>query len=543
MRNLNSVSWFGRVGLTHGNAERVTIGVLAFEIASLLSKTAHLWHSLDDDHIVRLRNEVLRLEGVRKLVSDDDDFLLGLALAEMTHSVGLLSRSVARLGKRCSDPLLQQFDLLFADLIKNDADPYGLRYAAGKKMGRKVKKMERLVAATSNLYQELEVLGELEQALRRPQASTEFRQKVVWQRQEVKYLRGLSLWNRTHDYTVRLLGRSLFTIVARIKTVFGFEQSEATELARGRLTRSHSTGLMHSSVHPSDIQRFSSGPLKMSGGRSRPITASGDVPRSRLPPSGKKKENLKTKWPVSGMPFKGCMVRGTESPVLQSCILLDSGIQRSDEVQVDVVEVEDACTESLQFGGSISNMKLSLSMFASKSKFLNAPPSTLGAAALPLHYANVIIVIEKLVMSPHLIGLDARDDLYDMLPTSIRAALRARLKSYAKNLASSVYDPALAAEWTEAITRILEWLAPLAHNMIRWQSDRNFEQRQHVSSGTNILLLQTLYFANQLKTEAAITELLVGLNYLWRYGRELSANATLECVSSRNFDDSVDSRL
>lgn len=32
-----------------------------------------------------------------------------------------------------------------------------------------------------------------------------------------------------------------------------------------------------------------------------------------------------------------------------------------------------------------------------------------------------------------------------------------------------------------------------------------------------MLLVQTLYFANQQKTEATITELLVGLHYMWKF--------------------------
>jgi hypothetical protein len=167
---------------------------------------------------------------------------------------------------------------------------------------------------------------------------------------------------------------------------------------------------------------------------------------------------------------------------------------------------------------------------------LDAPPETLGSSALALHYANVIIVIEKFVASPHLIGHDARDDLYNMLPASVRATLREKLKPYMKSLGSSViYDDELAGEWTEAMTSILEWLAPLAHNMIRWQSERSFVQ-QNVVSRTNVLLVQTLYFANQEKIEATIAELLVGLNYVYRFGRDQNLKVFQEGATSRIFD-------
>ncbi|KAJ8501099.1 hypothetical protein OPV22_011651 [Ensete ventricosum] len=568
MRKVKSESWLGRMGLVRdggrkkggaggGEKAAATVGVLAFEVARFMSKAVQLWHALADDRVSRLRDEVLRLEGVRKLVSDDDGFLLALALAEMTDALGSLARAVAGLGRRCSDPALQRFDAAFADLVKTGADPHGFEYA-GRKMERKIKKMERFVAAGADLYHELEVLAELEQGLLRLLANpvaggrhqvsvADFKHKVLWQRQQVKYLREASLWVKTYDYAVRLLSRSLFSIVGRIRQVFGFPtRTEANGWSGGRrkpaarLSRSHSiAGLMPSPVHSPDgnmVRLFASGPhaAPQLETRSGPIATNSGAfagqcppPRIGLPPPARKRQNSRTKWPVGGRTFGGCMVGGNEPAVLQSCIPMDTALRKPNVTPLTPPGADAASTET------------SLNMFdviEPRFQSLTAQATTLGAAALALHYANVIIVIEKLAASPHLIGPDARDDLYSMLTTSIKAALRARLKSYAKNLASSIYDPVLAAEWSAAVTRILEWLAPLAHNMIRWQSERNFEQQSLVSS-SNVLLLQTLYFADQRKAEDAITELLVGLNYLWRYGRELNAKAMLECVSSRNFDD------
>ncbi|KAK9931064.1 hypothetical protein M0R45_018360 [Rubus argutus] len=176
------------------------------------------------------------------------------------------------------------------------------------------------------------------------------------------------------------------------------------------------------------------------------------------------------------------------------------------------------------------------SQFGPKSRLMvYAPPSTVGGSALALHYANVIIVVEKLLRYPYLVGEEARDDLYHMLPTSLRLSLRTNLKSYVKNLA--IYDAPLAHDWKETLDGILRWLAPLAHNMIRWQSERNFEQQQIVAR-THVLLLQTLYFADRKKTEAAICQLLVGLNYICRY--EHQQNALLDCASSFDFEDCME---
>uniref|UniRef100_A0A2P2IK50 DUF668 domain-containing protein n=1 Tax=Rhizophora mucronata TaxID=61149 RepID=A0A2P2IK50_RHIMU len=182
---------------------------------------------------------------------------------------------------------------------------------------------------------------------------------------------------------------------------------------------------------------------------------------------------------------------------------------------------------------------MSSKLFGPKSRItLYASPTTLGGSALALHYANIIIVIEKLLRYPHLVGEEARDDLYQMLPTSLRMSLKTNLKSYVKNLA--IYDAPLAHDWKENLDGILKWLAPLAHNMIRWQSERNFEQHQIVLR-TNVLLLQTLYFADREKTEAAICELLVGLNYICRY--EHQQNALLDCASSFDFEDCMQWQL
>lgn len=177
--------------------------------------------------------------------------------------------------------------------------------------------------------------------------------------------------------------------------------------------------------------------------------------------------------------------------------------------------------------------------FAPKNaQMVQAPPSSVGGSALALRYANVIIVIEKLLRYPHLIGDEARDDLYHMLPTSLRKTLKYSLKAYSKDV--SIYDAPLAHGWKERLDGILVWLAPLAHNMIRWQSERNFEQQQIVTR-TNVLLLQTLYFADREKTEEAICQLLVGLNYICRY--EQQQNALLDCSGSFDYEDCAEWQL
>ncbi|GMJ10867.1 hypothetical protein like AT5G51670 [Hibiscus trionum] len=396
-----------------------TVGVLSFETAGLLSKLLHLWNSLSDNTVIRVRDESISLEGVRKIVSNDESFLLGLACAEMAENVRVVAKHVSRLSKRCQDSNLQCFDRWFDEFANSGHDSHGW-VMSPKEMEAKNKKMDRYVTITATLYKEMEELSTIENNLRKcfqckeaikEQKIIDLQQRLFWQRQEVKYLKERSLWNRSFDMVVSMAVRSIFTILARIKLVFG--------ICPSLLPRSLSAS---ATVHPTE-----------------------------------------------------------------------------------------------------ENKDSTLGFFDSNSKLLKPPPSTLGAAALALHYSNLIIIMEKMIKSPQLVGVDARDDLYSMLPNSIRSSLRSRLKG----VGFSASDEVLAGEWRTALGRILGWLSPLAHNMIKWQSERSFEQ-QNLLPRTNVLLLQTLFFANKDKTEAAITELLVGLNYIWRFEREMTAKALFD---------------
>ncbi|KAI9092474.1 hypothetical protein K1719_027602 [Acacia pycnantha] len=440
------------------------VGVLAFEIAGIMSKLLHLWQSLCDPNIIRLRNDSISLEGVRKIISNDESFLLGLACAEFAHNLRLVANSVARISRRCQDSNLRSFERLFHEFADSGRDPNFWVLASPKEIEAKHRKMERYVTISATLYREMDELSVLETSLRktlhhhcndnneasssssitRDQKIYELQQKIFWQKQEIKDLKDRSLWNRSFDSIVSLLVRSSFTILARIKLVFGIGHCVPC------LSRSLSAS---AAVYPSD-----------------------------------------------------------QNPTFISCPSTKNS--NLDDEKKD----------------------LASGFFESNQKLLKPPETTLGAAALALHYANLIIVMEKMIKSPQLVGVDARDDLYSMLPNSIRSSLRRRLKG----VGFSASDPVLAGEWSEALGRILGWLSPLAHNMIKWQSERSFEQQNSsLMPKTNVLLLQTLFFANKEKTEAAITELLVGLNYIWRFEREMTAKALFECNNFNGYSSNL----
>ncbi|KAL8193133.1 hypothetical protein R6Q57_027037 [Mikania cordata] len=563
-------SWFRTLWKTskkhdHGH-EKVRIGVLAFEVASLLSKLVHQWNSLTDKQVTKLKDEISNSVGIRKLVSEDDDYIVDLICAEMLHNLKNVARVVTRLAKRCNNPLLKCFEHTYDDLIKLGVDPHQWQLNS-KKMNKKVKKMEKFVLINANLYQEIETVTELEQILRRMKSNedqdsitlVEYMKKLSWRQEEVKRLKEMSLWNKTHDYVVLLLARSVFTVFYQIAHVFGIscmlpvvEYSDS--LDSDYINRSQSvSALLQSSIHPSEqrIPKFSSGPLGDIISRSGPISSTNNMNAfysgplgGSIPYSGKHRNitysgpigKSTTKSTYSGPIGKSTTKSGPLARATRTGLKLWHGKTATPNRLSTTRPFKGPMTDGNGFAipNRIEEFDVEIS---SKQKKFDAPPETLGAAALALHYANVIIVLEKLVASPHLIGHDARDDLYNMLPKNVRSLLRTRLKPYAKSLASSDYDMGLAEEWSEAISGTLEWLSPLAHNTIRWQSERSFEH-QNLLSKTNVLLVQTLHYANQEKTEATITELLVGLNYIWRFGREVNAKAMQECESGGVVDDS-----
>lgn len=80
---------------------------------------------------------------------------------------------------------------------------------------------------TAKLYGEMEVMGELEQTIKKFQrvqyeeSRRAFEQKLVCQKQNVRLLKDISLWNQTYDKVVELLARTVCTLYVRICHVFG----------------------------------------------------------------------------------------------------------------------------------------------------------------------------------------------------------------------------------------------------------------------------------------------------------------------------------
>ncbi|KAL4560429.1 hypothetical protein LXL04_032580 [Taraxacum kok-saghyz] len=458
IETMKGTSWFTAIWKssrkpTIPDPEKSTIGIMSFEVTKLMTKIANLWQILTDKQITELQDQLSNSLGTQKLVSDDQNYLVQLALNEILDNIKYVSQAVARLGKKSTDPIYHNLDHVFNNPIEIDVIRCGWEYKL-KKMETRVKKMKRFAAVTSQLYEELEVLYELENDLKRMQENNntdqmklhEYEKKVMWQRVEVAGLREMSVWVRPYDYIIRLLVRSLFTIVGRVKGVFGITQRSSDCISRGGSESS-------------------------------------------------------------------CFARSNSISALVAVYPFERDIKRS------ISNLGDKAVKSRNLR-HIGPLKTGYILFDPKKRLLNDKKPTLGDTGLSLHYANLIIFIERLAISPHYISPELREDLYHMLTTRIKNSCKVKIRSEA----SKVYSRDVAFEWSSLMQKTLDWLAPLAHNMINWHSERNFE-KQKMGLGGNVLLVNTLHYADQVKCEDAITELVMGLHYVSRFGREINNKA------------------
>lgn len=513
-----------------------TIGILSFEVANAMFKVISLHKSLSKSDISKLHSDILNCHAIRTMVSCDESYLLHLVLAEKLDELNHVAALVSRLGRwRCTEQALVGFEHVYADLLKGRIEVGRLAFLV-KDMERTVKKMEKYVSSTASLYGELGVLNGLEQGVKKQQLTAQhhhdetrrsFEQKIQWQQHDVRHLRDTSLWNQDYDKIVGLMARAVCTIYSKIRFVFR-EDSTATHIERS----------LSSHTEHRQIVRSQTFPAHHHNNHRRQISESRSPRKDRL-------TNIHLR---SGMGSPAFACGTSPGRLFMECLSLTSSTTSKDDddnrENLNPSFAETTSTKShlsrhssdLGNGGGGGFLR-----YGPKSRVTkHAPPSTVGASGLALHYANIVIIIEKFLRYPHLIGDEARDDLYHMLPMSLRISLRKSLESYVKNLA--IYDAPLAHEWKDTLASLLVWLAPMAHNMIRWQAERNFEQQQQQQIGlkTNVLLIQTLYFVDREKLEKLICELLVGLNYICRY--EHQQNALLSC-GSVDFDQCVNWQL
>ncbi|KAA8516393.1 hypothetical protein F0562_016686 [Nyssa sinensis] len=432
------------------------LGILSFEVAKIMSRLVSLYNSLSDDEMMKLRNSIMKSEGIAYLNSNDESFLLNLACAERLEDVDKAASAVARLGHKCSDCGLNWFDVIYTDLKLGIIDLGKLEYRS-RGTEKRIEKMEGLISATACLYSALEGLTELEISERKLQqwknnkAAMQsqkmnfdlFDQKIALQRKQVRHYRQISLWSKTFDKSVGLMARIVCIVYARICTVFG-----------------------------PDI----------------PALPSISLRNTRC---------LQQRYAIRVQP-EYCFIE----PIREQVNFRSGPIPKTSKPYL----VRFYSRKSILFSPEDCGFGTSNRVFHA------AEPSTVGGSGLAVRYANVIQLAERYLDSGVTIGDDAREGLYQMLPENLKTLVRSKLS---RNLRTMDNDESLAVGWREALTAIMGWLAPMAHDTLKWQVERNFE-KMNFDTKPSVLLLQTLHFSNKEKTEAAIAEVLVGLSCIYR---------------------------
>ncbi|XP_074584267.1 protein PSK SIMULATOR 1-like [Curcuma longa] len=445
----------GRIDL----ADRPVVGILTFEAAAAMARLVSLHRSLAEDQFLHLRH-IMRSQGVAYLTSKDQSFLLRLACADILAELDKAATSVARLCPKCRDPILRRFDRFYDDIKAGalrlgrvaEVDRLGLG-STEKDVEKRLKNMEKWVEAASKLYEEMEELNGLEAAEQRVEQQNRHSGPIPKQQQP------------------------------GVSTV----QSEVVSAQRNRVRRLKEESLWSKSVDKivdlmvrAVITVFARicavfGPYVLGF---PPVPPERNYSRFPLFPGGLDLFTKRSSGPIHRPSA------GKEVPIVSNSAPM---VMRKDTPQ---------------------------KWFDEMRNLLEAGPSTVGGSGLALRYANIIELAEKLGESMAEDGEEAaaaaeREELYEMLPSGMRTAVRAKLRECWRR-EGGTRDATMAEGWREAVGRILAWLRPVASDTLRWQEEHYMEQRFYTRP--RALLLQTLHFADQEKTEAAIVEVLVGLS-------------------------------
>ncbi|KAJ3700661.1 hypothetical protein LUZ61_004366 [Rhynchospora tenuis] len=450
------------------------LGILAFEAAATMARLISIHNSLASPQIRQLRSD-MRSEGISYLISSDQAYLLRLACAEILSDLDRAADAVSRLSVRCHSAFPRAFSRTYPDAKNGSLMSLVEEFGLTKGSEKRIRKMDKQVATAARLYGEMDTLNDLEASERKmddwkkhsgpiPMQQQEntgaavdrsdlFRRELRAQRQRVCKLMDESLWQVSFDKAVSMMAKSALLILYRICLIF-------SQFVHGLPPVYYN---MYDSLY------------------------------SYTP-------KAKTKAKSSSGPLDSPKPTMYETAVRHSAPIF----MRKDDKSKPLEKLV---------------------------RCMVPPPSTVGSAGMALRYANVILAAEKLLAmrsgdpQPSDQGEDGdeedewgtREELYEMLPVGVRAAVKAKLKDCWKKDVHAVADRGVADGWGQVIKGLLSWLGPMARDTERWHEERNLDRMQRFATDPRMLMLKTLHFADLEKTEAAMVEVLVGLSCMCWY--------------------------
>ncbi|KAI3750332.1 hypothetical protein L2E82_20966 [Cichorium intybus] len=428
------------------------LGILAFEAAKNVSRLLSLYKSLSDPEIVNLRKDIFKSKGVVYLNSDDEGYLLKLACAEKIEDLDKAAIVVATLARKCSDFMLNSFDMVYADIKLGTTDLRKYEYGSNKTK-KNIRKLKRFLSATLGLYGSMHCPPGMEAPEKKMNSPVPFMNMklpaIEWRitqprKHPVNHTK-TNLWTLPFEKVVRLMSTIVCVIYARICMVFGPYVPDIPSAYTSRQKHVHVTAQM-----PSELWLI------------EPRTPDNKSPRSRLwivEPKSPRSKLVRTKS------RKNTARLNPQPPV-------PTGGAKTDQV------------------------------------FHDAGPNTVGGSRLQILYANLIMMAEE-NMVRKTIKDDVRDEMYRMMPENMRAMVKVKIRGLKDCKGNNG-----GKQMKESLRSIFMWLSPMAHNTLLWARERRVEMTR-IEARPPVLLLQTLHFSDKEKTEAAIVEVLVGLSVMY----------------------------
>lgn len=235
MTSLNPSSGFVSGVTSKGNK----IDILAFEVANTIVKGSNLKQSLSEESIKFLKEDVLRSEGVQRLVSNDMDELLKIAAADKRNELKIFAREVVRFGNHCKDPQWHQLDRYFEKL----GTEVPVQKQSKGEAEAVMQQLMTLAQHTAELYHELHALDRFEQDYRRKAQEEEslnvpqrgdsvamLKNDLKSQRKHVRNLKKKSLWSKFLEEIVEKLVDLVYFLHQEIQENFKDSDLESEKI-------------------------------------------------------------------------------------------------------------------------------------------------------------------------------------------------------------------------------------------------------------------------------------------------------------------------
>ncbi|CAI5531865.1 unnamed protein product [Closterium sp. Naga37s-1] len=445
------------------------MGVLSFEVASLMRKALDLWRQLDARNTAGLEKQ-LQTEGLKRLCVGDYSLRWRLAGAEYASDLTALTAAVGMLARRSggarSGEVLKRLRGYSRAWKREDSFSEGEADELMRFLREQLEPMGALhnaMLALDDVINSSAADPEVQNPkARRPKGKPQA--AVMEQMQVVHQLQRASLWNHPLERPVLMLAVSIGVLWQQYRSVFGRPAPPKQEELKASLG---AAGL------PSVYARVLLGVEQM---------------REMSPISQPFKEQRRELY---GMTFESTQKSPTRRElygILPSTVRwrLAKRLKQRSKRQID--------------GGIAKDLKGVVGDILRRELYSILPSTVRRRLAKRL----------KQRFKRHIDGGIAKDlkgVLYSILPSTVRRRLAKRLKQRSKRQ----IDGGIAKDLKGVVGDILRWAVPLAERTEVWNGDKSFGTQRR-NRGHRTLLVETLHYCDKDKFEAVLVELLTSFS-------------------------------